>query len=140
MTGPLGSEGPAFISAAGTHVGRVRRLNEDSHLDRPDSGLWAVADGMGGHQAGDFASQTIIAALDAIPPPQTARQLMVDVWQALDRANNDLLAHAERYGAERPGGRAIVASTVVCLLVFEGHFAGVWAGDSRLYLLRDGNI
>jgi len=94
----------------------------------------------GGPPGRRFASQTIIAALDAIPPPQTARQLMVEVWQALDRANNDLLAHAERYGAERPGGRAIVASTVVCLLVFEGHFAGVWAGDSRLYLLRDGNI
>src|SRR5690349_3675940 len=118
MTEPPGSEGLDFVSAAGTHAGLVRRLNEDSYLDRPDLGLWAVADGMGGHQAGDFASQTIIAALGAIPPPQTARQLMVEAWQALHRANNDLLAHAERYGAERPSGRAIVASTVVCLLVF----------------------
>jgi serine/threonine protein phosphatase PrpC len=136
---------PAFVSAAATDVGRVRKLNEDSHLDRPDLGLWAVADGMGGHQAGDLASQTIIEALGVIPPPRSARELMVEVRQALERANDSLLSyadqcHADRSDADGHGDRPVIASTVVCLLTFGGHYASVWAGDSRLYLHRSGEI
>ena len=52
-----------FDTGATTHAGRVRVRNEDSYLTRPEAGIWAVADGMGGHEAGDLASQTVIAAL-----------------------------------------------------------------------------
>jgi hypothetical protein len=72
-----------LVSGAATHVGCVRKLNEDSYLDRADLGLWAVADGMGGHDAGDHASQRTIAALDQIAPPTSAPAFLAAVKSAL---------------------------------------------------------
>ena len=62
----------SFETGAATHVGKVRDRNEDSYLTRPEAGIWAVADGMGGHEAGDLASQTVIAALQSIEAPTSA--------------------------------------------------------------------
>jgi serine/threonine protein phosphatase PrpC len=120
-----------FVSGAATHVGCVRKLNEDAYLDRADLGLWAVADGMGGHDAGDHASQATVAALGRVPPPPSASILLATVKAALVTANHELRQEA----AGRGPGR-IIASTVVTLLAFGQHYACVWAGDSRLYLLR----
>src|ERR1700724_2029816 len=57
-----------FRSSAVTHAGVVRAHNEDSYVDRPDLGLWAVADGAGGHQAGDIASRIITGTLGSPRP------------------------------------------------------------------------
>ena len=121
-----------LVSGAATHVGCVRKLNEDSYLDRADLGLWAVADGMGGHDAGDHASQLTIAALDQIAPPASAPAFLSSVKSALHSASAELRQEA----AARGPGR-IIASTVVTLLAYGQHYACVWAGDSRLYRLRD---
>lgn len=121
-----------LVSGAATHVGCVRKLNEDSYLDRADLGLWAVADGMGGHDAGDHASQLTVAALDQIPPPVSAPTFLSGVKAALQSANAQLREEATGRGPGR-----IIASTVVTLLAFGQHYACVWAGDSRLYRLRD---
>jgi len=121
-----------FVSGAATHVGCVRKLNEDSYLDRADLGLWAVADGMGGHDAGDHASQLTVAALDQIPLAASAPALLSSVKSALHSTNAELRQEA----AARGPGR-IIASTVVTLLAYGQHYACVWAGDSRLYRLRD---
>lgn len=123
----------SYVSAACTHVGMVRRLNEDACLDRPDLGLWVVADGMGGHHAGDVASRLIVESLDRIPPPSDAAVFLSTVKAHLVEANGALRAEAAGQGPDR-----IIASTVVALLVYGRHFACVWAGDSRLYLFRDG--
>jgi serine/threonine protein phosphatase PrpC len=122
----------SFVSGAATHVGCVRKLNEDAYLDRADLGLWAVADGMGGHDAGDHASQLTIAALGQVPMPTSAATFLAQVKGTLRAANAEL----RREAADRGPGR-IIASTVVTLLAFGEHYACVWAGDSRLYLLRD---
>lgn len=122
-----------LISHAATHPGAVRPRNEDALLDRPEIGLWAVADGAGGHGAGDVASTAIIAALQTIPPGLSAAELLAQVRLKLITVHSDLQEEAERRGPGR-----IVASTVVVMLARGDHFAMLWAGDSRGYLLRGG--
>lgn len=125
----------AFASASVSEVGSVRKLNEDAALDRPDLGLWVVADGMGGHDSGDYASRLIVDLLSDIPPPSSAGALLSEARHRIEQANRMLRDKAEERG---PG--TIIASTVVALLVHGEHFACLWAGDSRLYRLRDGEM
>ncbi len=121
--------------SAATHPGAVRPRNEDQVVSRPDLGLWAVADGAGGHGAGDVASAAIAAALEAIPPGLTAAEMLAQVRLRLAAVHAELRVRALERG---PGG--IIASTVVVVLLRGGYFAALWAGDSRLYLLRDGSF
>ena len=122
-----------LISHAATHPGAVRPRNEDALLDRPDIGLWAVADGAGGHGAGDVASTAIIAALETIVPGLSAAELLAQVRIKLAEVHQGLQEEAARRGPGR-----ILASTVVVMLARGEHFAMLWAGDSRGYLLRGG--
>jgi serine/threonine protein phosphatase PrpC len=119
---------------ATTHVGRVRKVNEDSILALPEQGIWVVSDGMGGHAAGDFASQTIVEAVATLPPNLDAADRMHGVRSAIHRAHDAIREEAERRGGETIG------ATVVSLIVTDGHFVAFWAGDSRLYRLRDGAL
>ena len=122
-----------LTSHALTHIGLVRQRNEDALLDRPDLGIWAVADGMGGHEAGDFASASIVTALGAIEPPG-------DLGALVEAAAAELIAvdAALRARAAELGPAAVIASTVVALFATSGEFACLWAGDSRLYRWRPG--
>ncbi len=122
-----------FVSHALTHVGLVRRRNEDAFLDRPDFGLWAVADGMGGHAQGDYASARIVAALGAHHPPGELGQLIAAAAGRLGEVDAELRARASRLGPA-----AVIASTVVVLVAEAGEFAVLWAGDSRAYRWRNG--
>ncbi|WP_137181635.1 PP2C family serine/threonine-protein phosphatase [Roseomonas sp. AR75] len=123
-----------FRSSGRTDPGARRSHNEDSYLDRPEAGLWAVADGAGGHEAGEVASGMIRDALAAIPDDLPAGQVLGEVRQRLA-----LVHEALREAGARQGGGTI-ASTVVVLIVRGGHFACLWAGDSRLYRLRQGSL
>jgi serine/threonine protein phosphatase Stp1 len=120
-----------FRSSATTHPGSVHGHNEDSYVNRPDLGLWAVADGAGGHQAGDVASRIIADALNAVPNGFTGAELLAEVRERIARAHEAMWKEASRRGPH-----AIVASTVVALLARDDYYACLWAGDSRAYLLR----
>jgi len=122
-------------SSAATHPGAVRPRNEDAMVDRPDAGLWAVADGAGGHGAGDVASRAIATALEAIPPGLSAAELLAQVRLRLAAVHTELQEEAARRGPGR-----LIASTVVVMLTRGGHFAVLWAGDSRGYVLREGAL
>lgn len=113
-----------------SHVGAVRVLNEDISFSNSEAGLWAVADGMGGHDAGDLASRAVADALAVMPVANGAQALNANVFEALRSANESILALA----AER--GNGTIGSTVVVLLTFENAFRCLWSGDSRAYLLR----
>lgn len=123
-----------FRSAGSTHAGAVRSLNEDAFLDAAEAGLWAVADGVGGHAAGDYASQLVIHALDRIGLRRSAAELLAAVRDKLDAANANLRAFAANEGVD------LTATTVAALLCFGQHYAAVWAGDSRIYLRRGGKL
>jgi len=123
-----------WSSASRTDVGRVRELNEDSILELPDRGLWVVADGMGGHAAGDFASGAVVAGLASLPPPEDPGEFPSDVRQRLQTVNRQLVDEARNRHAQ------VIGSTVVALLLFAGHGVVVWAGDSRAYRFRQGEL
>ena len=123
-----------FESGAATDVGKVRAENEDAYLVMPESGVFAVADGMGGHEAGALASAIVIDSLRRIPEPASVSELLNRCQEKLGSANDRLLDIAERRGG------IVIGATVAALLAWEGYYACVWSGDSRIYLIRRGRI
>lgn len=119
-----------YSAASQTHEGRVRTVNEDSLIVRNDMGLWAVADGMGGHENGQWASRTIVAAFSEITPSGDFETDLANVTAAIRTANQRIRIEADIRG-QRMG------STVVALLANGHQFALAWVGDSRAYRLRD---
>ncbi|HEY2051554.1 MAG TPA: protein phosphatase 2C domain-containing protein [Caulobacteraceae bacterium] len=115
-----------------THAGR-RSRNEDAVLARPEKGLWAVADGMGGHDRGDLASALIMEALDASAAEGDLQNRSAHAVAAIEAANRQLF----EMGRGGDTGRTI-GSTVVALLTDPSKFVCLWAGDSRGYLARGG--
>ena len=125
----------SWISYGKTDVGKARKLNEDSMLVRPDVGMWAVADGMGGHEAGDVASQMVVSTLNEIQLGSSLEKYINDIEDALVNVNKKLIEIAHQ--GEKP---TTCGSTVVVMLAYEKYCAFLWAGDSRLYRIRDNKI
>lgn len=126
--------GPLRIEAGFvTHPGRVRTQNEDRYLVAADLGIFAVADGMGGHEDGALASATVIEALASIGASVSGADLMARLEDRILRANTALW----QLGQARAG---IVGSTAAVLLIFGQDYACVWSGDSRIYRVRAGAI
>lgn len=122
-----------WSSAGRTDTGKVRARNEDAFLDQPQQGLWVVADGMGGHQAGDLASRLIVESLAELPAELDFEDRLDALRDCLHLLNRHLSLGLTLTG-ETPD--LLVGSTVVALLAEGSRVACVWAGDSRCYLLR----
>lgn len=130
-----GQPGFRWSSACVTDVGRVRTLNEDAPLDMPQYGVWAVSDGMGGHDAGELASDWVIEALSEARPCGGLENLVEQVKEQLTAVNTGLMEEARRRG-----GNITIGCAVVVLLAYGNRCACLWAGDSRIYRLRDGSL
>jgi serine/threonine-protein phosphatase Stp1 len=129
MSGGLGHD-------SRTHVGKVRKENEDAFCSRPGKGVWVVADGMGGHANGRFASQTIVEEIATMAVPGEAQASLDDVCDAVA----DAIARANATVNARGVATKQMGSTVVILVAEQDRFAVLWAGDSRAYLLRGQNL
>src|ERR1700757_2583258 len=125
----------AYRSAARPHVGTGRRRNEDAVLERVEIGLWAVADGAGGHERGDYASSRIIAALREVDGGISGLSLVEEVKGSLAEVNREVRAKAATIGPN-----ALIGSTVAVLLIWDDQCCCLWAGDSRLYRMRAGRL
>lgn len=111
-------------AAVRCHQGKVRTRNEDSVLDCPSLGLWAVADGVGGNGHGDVASQMAVQALERkVRQGSSLRQAVAEA----DRVLRDAVSQQEDLKG--------MATTIVACKVDGDHFEVAWVGDSRAYLL-----
>lgn len=116
-------------SAAASHEGRVRANNEDAYCERPRDGLWIVADGMGGHEHGEWASAAIVEILAELPIPEDFVAACEAIADGIHAANARIFEEAESRSQQ-------MGSTVVGLYLQGARFAVLWVGDSRAYLLR----
>ena len=123
-----------FDSGSASHQGRVRSLNEDRVLVEPAAGLWLVADGMGGHNAGEVASGEIVAQLGTMGVPSSASDQHARFVDRLNRANLALQDYSRRHHG------ATVGSTVAALLIHGDQYRCLWLGDSRVYRARRGTL
>jgi serine/threonine-protein phosphatase Stp1 len=127
------SSGKHWSSAAATSAGNVRMTNEDTYLIDGIGGLWVVADGMGGHQQGELASQMVAETLRDLPAGHDLDERLRRVAKALHWVNFHLSCERTLTAPKQ-----VIGSTVMALLTQNGRAACIWAGDSRCYLLRRG--
>ena len=130
LVAPLG-----FRSVAASDVGLAREINEDAFVERSEIGIWAVADGLGGHRDGEVASRMVCDAISELALDPTFDGTVEVARQRLQLVNEYLL---------RSGTGSTLAdrsaSTVVVLLVRGVSSAILWAGDSRVYRCRSGRL
>ncbi|WP_342362970.1 PP2C family protein-serine/threonine phosphatase [Terrarubrum flagellatum] len=122
-----------FETGAATHVGKVRRANEDSYIVLPELGIWAVADGVGGHEGGQFASQTVAGDIASVGMAVSQTDQLARFKDRILRANDTIKQAAAERGA-------VIGTTVAAILAYGHNYSCVWAGDSRVYHIRDETI
>ena len=120
--------------SAASHVGRKRSTNEDRVLSLPEQDVWLVADGMGGHAAGEFASQVVVDCVATTRLGDIPEEKMRTLRSAINTAHRKIQNEA----AARKAGS--IGATVALLSVSDTKFFCLWAGDSRLYRLRNNRL
>lgn len=110
-------------------------MNEDAVFEAPERALWAVADGMGGHEAGDIASSLTVEMLGSMAGGRDIDAVLDEAEATLLETNRRLIAMA----MEREK-RATIGTTIVGLAIAGSRYGIFWAGDSRAYRLRNQEI
>lgn len=118
-----------------THRGGVRQQNEDAIFSSPSAGVWVVADGMGGHQGGEVASRIVCNSVERSVIAAGYNYTPQLLEQTIHTANQKILDHA----AENMKS-GTMGTTVVALHINDSDYSIFWAGDSRAYLLRSGQL
>ena len=124
-----------WSSASVTNAGKKRKENQDACLDLPEIGLWIVADGMGGHEAGEVASAAIVEHCQQTSEPADLNSFISEVQNRLLQVNRSI-----RQMASQQYNNATIGSTVVVLLAYGKQCACLWVGDSRIYRLRNAKL
>ncbi len=124
-----------WISATATHSGHVRQVNEDAVYTDTELGIWAVADGMGGHYGGKMASQMLVSALGDIKPQMSLQAYVREISRCVEKINRKLCFEVTmRLDSDTIGTTAVIA------VLHETECACLWAGDSRMYVHRNGDL
>jgi len=124
-----------WVSFSATDVGSVRTENEDAILAQPEIGLWVVADGMGGHEAGNVASQMIVDSLFEMDKPDHIKDYISEIENRILDVNQRLLEYSEIMLDGR-----MIGSTFVGFVIYGQVGICMWMGDSRLYVYRGNEL
>lgn len=125
------TSGLSYHSVGETHRGYIRQYNEDAYIEIAEQKFWAVADGMGGHNRGDYASKAVVKALQDYRRKESLESTIQCLENRITQAND---ACQKAFHTKRVG------STVAALFEYDNYCFFLWAGDSRIYRLRDGNL
>ena len=122
-----------WTSYAVSHAGNIRTTNQDAYYRQDRLGLWAVADGMGGHAAGDVASQTIVQALDNLSNAGASNINILTLTSILEDVNEQLVMQNIEHNR-------MTGSTIAAVFANDKNCTCLWAGDSRIYLYRQQHL
>lgn len=126
---------PVYVSAGITDVGRLRPTNQDAFVELNDVGVWAVADGMGGYREGDVASRMVCEGLQQLSAEGSLDSIVNVLRQRMSDVNRRLYE-----ASVRPINPIVSGTTVAIMVVRRTDCAVLWAGDSRIYRLRKGQL
>lgn len=126
---------PVYVSAGITDVGRLRATNQDAFVELPAAGVWSVADGMGGYRDGDVASRMVCEGLQLLTGEGSLEEAIAAVRQRMSDVNRRLYE-----ASVRPINPIVSGSTVTIMLARRTELAVLWAGDSRMYRWRHGQL
>lgn len=125
---------PKWMGHGQTDIGPERSENQDSFVVLDDIGIWCVADGMGGHKEGGIASHLATQSLEGLQGQRFAGldELSNVVRQTILEVNQALCSMSESFYQQE-----VIGTTIVVLVIYGDRAKVLWAGDSRLYRMRD---
>ena len=124
-----------WLSSSKTDVGCSRDINEDCIFDDSSLGLWAIADGMGGYEAGEIASKMVVDALSEVKNENSFALFIDSLEDNIIEVNKAIKEYSDVLCNHKTMG-----STIVTLAIRGKLGACLWAGDSRLYRFRNNEL